>query len=242
MQCIKCEKEIATWQDGLVFNGTKVDLPPHCSDCKDIVLKEVGLDPHELMPKETNIVRKEETSPTIPDQVYEDLIAISDDSRLWARLTDGGFKFPAQDKVVPELVGRIKVINLYTAKFPEGGGAPQKRPWVKDESQLEPGWKQRADVKIHVNGQLIGLSLAPSSVKHQLSPYTRYLTNQGLRMEDVVTRITSRQVSNQMGSYNVAVFETTDTKSGKKPSENRKGVPPETPPEASSDTYPDEWA
>jgi hypothetical protein len=53
-------------------------------------------------------------------------------------------------------------------------------------------------------------------------------------MEDVMTRITSRRVSNQMGSFNVGVFEMIDGESGKKPSE--------TPIESSPDDLPDEWA
>jgi hypothetical protein len=85
-------------------------------------------------------------------------------------------------------------------------------------------------------------------MKFQLSPYLKYLKNQGLRPEDVITRITSKQVSNQMGTFQVAVFEVADEKEKSSetpkamPPKTPKGTPPETPPEASSDTYPEELA
>ena len=201
------------------------------------------------MKEERNLVTVEETKPAIPDESIDSVIEMSDDIAIWAKLVRGGFEFASQGgKIVPELVGRMVSITPYLINFDEGDRQPAKLPHVTSDLEIPEGYSRRCDIKILTGGQVVGLSLAPSSMKFQLSPYLKYLKNQGLRPEDVITRITSKQVSNQMGTFQVAVFEVADEK-GKSsetlkamPPKTPKGTPPETPPEASSDTYPEEWA
>jgi hypothetical protein len=235
MKCIKCDKKVTTWQDGLIFDGKKIELPPHCSDCKDIVLEEAGLNPRGLIPAE------EPKPPTIPDENIDAMIDLSDDIALWVKLVPGGFQFANHDKIVPELVGKIVSVVPYLINFEAGDRIPAKLPHVKSDLEIPEGYSRRCDVKILTGGQIVGISLAPSSMKFQLSPYLKYLRNQGLRPEDVVTRITSKQVSNNMGTFQVVVFVVVN-ETGKPVDTPPKRTPSETPPKASSDTYPDEWA
>jgi hypothetical protein len=186
----------------------------------------------ETMNEERNLTTVGETSPAIPDENIQNVIDLSEDIAIWCKLVLGGFQFANQDKIVPELVGPMVSIQSYLINFDAGDRQPAKLPHVKSDLEIPEGYSRRCDVKVLTGGQVVGISLAPSSTKFQLSPYLKYLKNQGLRPEDVVTRITSKQVSNNMGTFCVAVFEATDGE--KKPSE--------TPIESSNDDTPDEWA
>ena len=171
------------------------------------------------------------TPPTIPDENVKAVIEMSDDLAIWCKLVRGGFQFANQDKIVEELVGQIVSIQPYLINFDAGDRIPAKLPHVKSDLEIPEGYSRRCDIKIITGGQLVGISLAPSSMKHQLSPYLKYLKNQGLRPEDVVTRITIKEVSNSMGTFSVAVFEMV----------GGKEKPSETPIESSDDDTPDEW-
>jgi hypothetical protein len=226
MKCVKCEKEVTTWQKALSSPEGKIEVPPHCSVCKEIVFKEVGLNPRGLIPGE------ELKPPTIPDRNIDAMIDLSDDIALWVKLVPGGFQFANQDKIIPELVGKIVSVVPYLINFDAGDRIPAKLPHVKSDLEIPEGYSRRCDVKILTGGQVVGISLAPSSMKFQLSPYLKYLKNQGLRPEDVVTRMTSKTVSNNMGTFQVCVFEMA----------GEKEKPSETPIESSNDDTPDEWA
>jgi hypothetical protein len=184
------------------------------------------------MNEERNLATAGETSPAIPDESIDSVIEMSDDIAIWCKPVRGGFQFANQDKIVPELVGKLVSITPYLINFDEGDRQPAKLPHVKSDLEIPEGYSRRCDIKIQAGGQVVGISLAPSSMKFQLSPYLKYLRNQGLRPEDVVTRLTSKQVSNSLGTFQVVVFEMLDGK--EKPSE--------TPIESSNDDTPDEWA
>ena len=184
--------------------------------------------------EEKNLTTVGETPPAIPDENVKAVIDMSDDVAIWGKLVPGGIQFPNQDKIVPEIIGQLVQITPYLINFVAGDRLPAKKPHVKDDIEIPEGYSRRCDIKLNAGGQVIGLSLAPSSMKFQLSPYLKHLQNQGLRPDKVLTRITSRQVSNNMGTFQVAVFEVA----------NEKGMPKETSPEeVPEDTsYPDEWA
>jgi hypothetical protein len=184
---------------------------------------------------EKSLTTREETRPVIPDENVEAVIDLSDDVAIWCKLVPGGFQFANQDKIVPELVGRVVSITPYLINFDAGDRVPAKLPHVKSDLEIPEGYSRRCDIKIVNGGQVVGISLAPSSTKFQLSPYLKYLKNQGLRPEDVTTKINSKQVSNNMGTFQVAVFEMTNSEK-ETPSEPLSE-------EVSEDTsYPDEWA
>jgi hypothetical protein len=173
------------------------------------------------------------TPPSIPPDNVKAVIEMSDDLAMWCKLVRGGFQFANQDKIVEELVGQLVSIQPYLINFDAGHRVPAKLPHVKSDLEIPEGYSRRCNVKIVAGGQVVGISLAPSSMKFQLSPYLKYLKNQGLRPEDVVTRITSKQVSNNMGTFQVAVFETADDKR-KEPSDTSQAYAP-------ADQYPGEW-
>ena len=183
--------------------------------------------------KETKeLTLKSNTTPSIPDQTIEDVIALADDTCQWCKLVTGGFKFINQDKIAPEIIGRMMSIKPYLIDFDQGDRLPAKKPHVKDDIQIPEGYFRRCDVKLSADGQLLGLSLAPSSMKWQLSPYLKYLKNQGLRPDEVITRIRSKQASNIQGTFNVAVFEIADAE---------REEPSETPSDDKSFDFPEEW-
>ena len=156
-------------------------------------------------------IRNEEQRLTIPEEYLDDVIEMSDDQALWGKLVVGGINFPSQDKVVKFLVGRLIAVTPYLINFEAGDRTPAKLPHVKDDHEIPEGYSRRCDVKLLTNdGQVIGLSLAPSSMKYQLSPYLKFLKNIGQRPENVVTEIKSKQVSNNLGTFCVAVFKKLD--------------------------------
>jgi len=188
------------------------------------------------MKKTRDLTTRPETTPSIPEDVVQDIIELSDDTCLWTRIKTGGFQFPNQNEIVPELVGRIVAMDRYLVNFPGPGQAPIKKPWVKSDVDIPEGFSKRVDIKMNIDGQFIGLSLAHSSAKYQLSPYITYLTNQGRRPEDVITRVTTRQASNNLGTWDVAVFSLVDEV-------GEKEKPPEPPKPAApnQETIPAEW-
>ena len=173
---------------------------------------------------------------TTSDETLNNLNTLSDDLATWAKLIEGGYRFVALDKIVPELVGVIRGIHLYFAKFENG--KPIKKPFIRNEA-IPEGFELRSDVKIEVEGQIVGISLSPSSTKFQLSKYTTWLSNQGMRPEWVVTKMQSRQASNDIGTWPVAVFEMVGMVGGPQTSEQPKSERP--PEQTNSSNYPNGW-
>jgi hypothetical protein len=174
-----------------------------------------------------------ETTPMIKEEDINAVIRLSDNTCIWSKLVDGGFKFDNQDKIIPELVGRLVEITPYLINFDSAERPPPKLPHVESDLEIPPGYHRRTDIKMEIansGGNVIGLSLPLSSAKFQLSPYLRHLKNQGLKPHEVVTRITSRQASNPSGTFSVAVFHLIDHEddpSGSPPDQGVSALPPE---------------
>lgn len=160
--------------------------------------------------------------PGIPPEKLDQIISLSDDQTLWIKVIEGGFKIVSQDKFVKSLLGKIVDATPYLIKFESG--TPTKIPNVTNELEIPEGYERRCDVKLLIEDEVFGISLPPSSTKFYLSPYLKYLKNKNMRPENVLTRVTSKQASNQFGTWPVAVFELADS--------------PET---ESSKNYPKEW-
>ena len=173
----------------------------------------------------------ESKPPSVSKQVVDEIIELSEDVCMSVTVEKDGFRFKNQDKLVPELVGRIRSIVNYIAYFPGGGQAPIKKPWVKYDVDIPEDFKRRADVIMGINGQLVSIRLSPTSIKYQLGPYLKHLRNQGLEPEDVITRCTTRTASNELGSWAVVVFEVAD----------EKRVPSEPPSKQKDFDFPSEW-
>lgn len=62
----------------------------------------------------------------IPDETIEEIIAISDNAEVWAKVADGGFLI--SEKILPSLVGIIYGIHPYLIKWEEK--QPTKIPLV----------------------------------------------------------------------------------------------------------------
>jgi hypothetical protein len=139
----------------------------------------------------------------IPDETIDEIITIGDDAAVWAKLVDSGFLI--NDKTIPTIEGIIYQIHPYLVRWE--GKQPHKIPHVSNDEEIPDGYERRVDLKVLVDGQLIGLSLSKSSVKYQLSLYLKYLKSNGLRPELVLTRLLSKKVSNVHGTFNVVVFE-----------------------------------
>jgi hypothetical protein len=166
---------------------------------------------------------------TIPDENLDQCIRLADDVTIWAKLDKGGngIVIESQGKILPELKGKILSIQPYLVKFNEG--VPEKIPHVENDLKIPKDFERRCDVKMNCGGTLIGLSLSKSSFKFQLSPYVKYLRKQGLRPEQVTTRIRTRMASNHLGSWPIAVFDI----AGDQPDVVKPQQPPEvkTPPQ-----------
>ena len=137
----------------------------------------------------------------IPDDVIEAVAAIGDQVALWVKIVETGFLL--NDKVIPEISGRIINMNLHYVKWTDK--KPHKIPFDLGK-ELPEGYESRLDLFVEVDGQVVGISLPKSSLKYHLSPYVRNLKNNGLRPEDVISRLRVKQVTNKYGSFNVVIF------------------------------------
>jgi hypothetical protein len=155
--------------------------------------------------KEKALVPHTRNLPNIPDEKIDQIISLSDDQTIWIKVIEGGFKITSQDKFVKFLVGKIVDATPYLIKFE--GGTPTKIPNVINDLEIPEGYERRCDVKLLVEDEVFGISLPPSSTKFYLSPYLKYLKNKNMRPESVLTRVISKQASNQFGTWPVAVFE-----------------------------------
>jgi hypothetical protein len=155
--------------------------------------------------KETGITKFESKIPSISTDKLDAVIDLSDDQTSWLKIIEGGFKVINQDKFVKGFTGRIVSVEPHLMKFENN--TPHKLPHVADDLDIPEGYERRCDVKLLMDDQLIGLSLAPSSMKYYLSPYLKFLRNKDLRPEEVLTKVTSKQASNDKGTWSVAAFE-----------------------------------
>jgi hypothetical protein len=165
--------------------------------------------------KEKGLTKIESRVPSIPEDKLNAVIDLSDDQTLWTKVIEGGFKVINQDKFVKGFTGRIVDVTPYLMKFENG--VPHKLPHVADDLEVPEGYERRCDLKLLVDDQLIGLSLAPSSTKFYLSPYLKFLRNKGLRPEQVLTKVSSKQASNDKGTWSVAAFELIEETQGTSP-------------------------
>jgi len=140
---------------------------------------------------------------SISDETIEQIISMGDDVAMWAKMVDNGFSI--NDKTFSKIEGVIIDIKPYLVKW--DNNKPYKIPNVANDEEIPADYERRVDLKILINGQIVGISLPKSSFKNRLSPYLRHLKNNGLRPEEVVTRLRSSKVSNVHGTFNVAAFE-----------------------------------
>ena len=131
----------------------------------------------------------------VTPEVVDAIISISDADVLWLKISEGGF-LNGDVFMAPELTGVIFDIKPYWIRW-STTEAPEKIPFRKLEDQPE-GFELRTDLKVSLrHGELIGLSLAPSSARN----FSRYLRRlQGLRLlvSEVVTIMRPRSVTNKM--------------------------------------------
>jgi hypothetical protein len=177
--------------------------------------------------KKNNIDKKALTIPNINLNQCEGL---ADDITLWAKFDKAaaGIVIESQGKTLPNLRGRLVFIEPYLGKWTDG--VLEKLPHVENKNEIPKGFERRCDIKIDSGGTLVGLSLAKSSFEFQLCPYLKHLKNQGLRPEEVTTRIRTRMASNSQGKWPIAVFDIVEGESD--------NVTPQQPPE---DNTPNEW-
>lgn len=136
----------------------------------------------------------------IPDERIDQIINLGEDSTFWLKVSSGGFV--ANDRVIPQLIGIITDIVPYFVRWE--GKVPTKIP-ISD--QIPDGFEIRCDIKVLVDGQVVGISLSKSTVRYQLSPYIRSLKNSGVKPEEVFSRLRVKQATNAYGTFNVVIFE-----------------------------------
>lgn len=135
----------------------------------------------------------------LDDEVLSQIVELADGT-LWVKVTQLGFVWG--DKVAPELVGLIADIHPYCIRWADK--CPEKVPFAKTPPV---GFEVRADLIIVIGGQRVGISIAKSTIKGQLAPYLKFLQNQHVKPDQVVTRLRTRQASNAYGSFTVVTFE-----------------------------------
>ena len=138
----------------------------------------------------------------IPQEKIDLIARLGDENAMWVKIVDGGFLVNGE-KVVPELRGVIVSVNPYLVRWTDK--RPEKIPFNGQDTP--EGYDLRCDLKINIDGTVVGLSLPKTSTKSQLGPYMKFLKNANLLPNRVVTRVRSKSVSSPHGKFNLAVFE-----------------------------------
>jgi hypothetical protein len=169
-------------------------------------------DQDEMLQAETDsenqdVLRPEEVKDivtvSIPDEKIEEILQTGGGSDvLWVKFNTSGFVL--NDRTLPELQGVLFHIYPHLIRFE--GKTPRKEPNVIRDEDIPEGFERRCDIKIQLRECKVGLSL-PKTSFYQLKPYVKHLKNQGLRPEQVVTRLRTRPQTNQHGTFAIIVFE-----------------------------------
>ena len=130
----------------------------------------------------------------IDPEIVESVISISDDDVLWLKIAEGGF-LDGDNFMAPEIRGIVFDIKPYWIKW-NIGEPPEKIPFRSMDDQPE-FFELRTDLKVSlIDGELVGLSLAPSSSRN-FSRYMRRLQSMRLPISEVITVFTTRAVVNK---------------------------------------------
>jgi hypothetical protein len=151
----------------------------------------------------------------IDPETIRQVISISDDDVLWLKISEAGFH--ADDTfMAQELNGVILNAKAYWIQWTPGQ-PPDKIPFRTMDDQPQ-GYELRCDLKVKLlDGELVGLSLAPSSCR-SFSRYARRLTAMRLQLGDVVTIFRTRAVSNKMGQkFSIVDFDFIPPRTDNKP-------------------------
>lgn len=141
----------------------------------------------------------------ITPDIVEQVVSITNDDVVWLKIAENGF-LEGEEPLCTELRGTIFDATPYWIRW-TAAGPPEKLLYRQMADQPE-GFELRCDLKIRAShGELIGLSLAPSSAR-SFSRYVRRL--QALRLDpaDVVTVLSTRTVTNKKAQrFTVVVFD-----------------------------------
>ena len=132
----------------------------------------------------------------ITPDIVEQVVSITNDDVVWLKIAENGF-LEGEEPLCTELRGTIFDATPYWIRW-TAAGPPEKLLYRQMADQPE-GFELRCDLKIRAShGELIGLSLAPSSAR-SFSRYVRRL--QALRLDpaEVITILSTRTVSNSKG-------------------------------------------
>ncbi len=151
------------------------------------------------------IPQNETVELSIPQEKIDLISALAELDKKWIKLTEGGFVLAKDEKFLPELVGVIRQMRPYYVRWSTDNKTPEK---IEYSGQPAPeGFDLRCDLTLEIDGALYGLSLAKSSTKHHLAAYTNALKKNGLKPDQVVTRIRSKSITTSNGKFSIAIFE-----------------------------------
>lgn len=160
----------------------------------------------------------------VTPEIVDAVISISDDDVLWLKFSEGGF-FNGDNFMAAEIQGVIFDVKPYWIRWLMAE-PPDKIPFRSMDDQPE-GYELRTDLKVSLrHGELVGLSLAPSSVRN-FSRYARRVKGLHLGINDVVTIFSPRAVTNkQKQKFCILDFDLVPPKAAN----FRPGPEPEPPP------------
>jgi hypothetical protein len=104
---------------------------------------------------------------SIPDETIEQIISMGNNVAMWGKLVDNGISI--NNKTIAEARGIIIDIHQYLVKW--DNKQPHKIANVVNDEDIPEGYERRVDLKILIDDQIVGISLAKSSFKYQLAPY-----------------------------------------------------------------------
>ena len=141
---------------------------------------------------------------TVSDEAVDDLNDMADERPSFIKMIDNGLEIDGKK------FNRVRAIlhdaKLYFIKF-HGAGLPvERKPYVKGYSNIPEGFERRCDVQARVNDVDYILSLPPTSTT-QLAKYNKFLSNENLKLTDMVTELSVTKKTGSNGTYNCIVFE-----------------------------------
>ena len=151
------------------------------------------------------ILKSNGNVPAIAKDKLDAIAALSETQIPQLKPVESGFRVKGSETFVKEIRGTIIDVSPYLIRFENN--IAHKLPHVADDLDIPPGYDRRCDLRILVDDQVIGLSLSPTSMRHQLSPYIKYLRGKGLELHRVTSRLTSQQVSTSKATWSKVIFE-----------------------------------
>jgi hypothetical protein len=159
------------------------------------------------MSKETLPAVHGERLPDFPEEKLDRYQRIAEDNVKLATIGDpkSGGGFIIKDAWHRELLGVIYKSEEFLGKW--NGKELDRIPYVENELDWPEGYEPRAEILVWLQDRTkVKIRLSKTSFLYEFCEYTTKLKKAGLKPNEVLTRIATREAEGAFGKYVVVVF------------------------------------